>query len=464
MRRQSPQHGVPMSSRKVTAQVRRGGAVVDTALDRPVRRMPNGVSGVVFAGDVYPLRQDSSGLFVSLDDEPADKLQCGVFLDVTQDLVLRASKAGAPGELLLHNTTFALAIDTWTIESNQWGMCVAFNGSAQDAETLVDRIAAHGVGVRRWGASVRPSTDGVFYDWYLRLEEGNTRDQATQAVTRSIDGELDERNSAIAALNARMDQLRERVEVVSASAIETVEINRVLSAKNDKLTAQVARHKAENKSAKSALHEAEVHLADAVTTRGDDTEGLTTLRRSLAEATSERDDSNELAEEYSRDLDEANARHDELADRLRVAEEERDRLREDVIELREKVTRASQPASVARSTRDAVLRSRVWERLELDDSTIECFADRDSFAKPQNLLRALVKIDRREDSDRTSLTGYKRWWEVKVNTGVKMQEDMGRIYYHQEQDGRRIVFAHRKVDEPRQKKFVANITGQVGGA
>jgi hypothetical protein len=70
-------------SRKVSVAVRTGqGEHVEHLTDRPVRRMPDGVSGVVYGGRVYPVNE---GMFICLDDPSVPKVDC----DASPDTNLR---------------------------------------------------------------------------------------------------------------------------------------------------------------------------------------------------------------------------------------------------------------------------------------------------------------------------------------------------------------------------------------
>lgn len=148
---------------KLSVTVRRGGVTVDRADDRPLRVMPDDTSGVVFAGDVYPVHREAAGAYIELDDAFASKARCPLFVVVGDPIRYAA-------DLATRLEGVGLDLDAWSIESNRYGHYVVFDGSYETAETVVGRLAAAGMRVRRWDVSTRPAADGYQYDWFARLD------------------------------------------------------------------------------------------------------------------------------------------------------------------------------------------------------------------------------------------------------------------------------------------------------
>ncbi|MEW1960694.1 hypothetical protein [Kineococcus sp. NPDC059986] len=162
-------------SRKVSVAVRTGqGEHVEQLTERPVRRMPDGVSGVVYGGRVYPINE---GMFVCLDDPSVPKDDCDDFVGPSEDLVVLVETA-APS---------LLAVSRWAIESTRFGHYVVLDAAEEDAEELVRRLEASGTTVKRWAQSWRPASDGYHYDWFIRLGGDLTPDQCAAAVTDALD-------------------------------------------------------------------------------------------------------------------------------------------------------------------------------------------------------------------------------------------------------------------------------------
>ena len=72
-----------MPSVAVDVNVTNGGVVVDLLKARPVRLIPSGHAGVVFAGDVFPLRK---GNFIRLEDERFSRSECSRYVPLSQPI------------------------------------------------------------------------------------------------------------------------------------------------------------------------------------------------------------------------------------------------------------------------------------------------------------------------------------------------------------------------------------------
>ncbi len=161
-----------MVSKKVDVAVHYGGRVVDTLTARPVRVMPNGRAGVVHNGVVYPLYP---GNIVLLEDQPVDKGECDRFVSAHAAILYASGLDVGSTEALDH-----LGIEAWHLETNRLGHYLAVRCSRPALEELVDAFNEIGLGVRGWGESRRPADDGMFYDWYIRLEFRGSREECLE--------------------------------------------------------------------------------------------------------------------------------------------------------------------------------------------------------------------------------------------------------------------------------------------
>ncbi|HEY4753338.1 MAG TPA: hypothetical protein VIH37_08640, partial [Candidatus Limnocylindrales bacterium] len=168
-----------MSSLKVTVNVWRRGVVVDFATERPVRRLPDGVSGVVYGGDVYPLRRRDGGSAIDLGDAGIPKERCASFVALTESLVFLDAHAA-------QSVVRTLVPDKWSIESNRFGHYVVFDGAETFADEVVARLEADDFVVKRWGASTRSAADGYFYDWFVRLDYDGGHEECRDDVYRAL--------------------------------------------------------------------------------------------------------------------------------------------------------------------------------------------------------------------------------------------------------------------------------------
>lgn len=161
-----------MASKKVDVEVYYDGRVVSTLTQRPVRVMPNGRAGIVHNGVVYPLYE---GNIVLLEDQPVDKGECDQFVPAYAPIP-HASRpdAGSAG------TADHLGIEAWYLETNPRGHYLAVKCSRAAVEKLIDAVNEIGLGVRGWGESRRQADDGVFYDWYIRLEFRGSREDCLE--------------------------------------------------------------------------------------------------------------------------------------------------------------------------------------------------------------------------------------------------------------------------------------------
>lgn len=220
-----------MARTTVDIEVFEGTDTIDVAHDRPVRLMPNGLAGVVYRDEVYPLY---AGNIIDLDDSPLEKELCQRFLVWGAPIPYwpePAEDSAVDGEF----PTEDLGIGAWYLESNKLGHYLAFDASETAAERLAAAIDESGLGVLKLGASFRPAADGQQYDWYIRLRFRGSRARCLSEIedilrnevgdvggeyfaesgedTQSVQPELANLDDVVARLVARMRAPMERDDV-----------------------------------------------------------------------------------------------------------------------------------------------------------------------------------------------------------------------------------------------------------
>jgi hypothetical protein len=468
--------------RKLTAKITRGSMVLEQVSERPVRVLPDGRSGVVYAGDVYPLRKSTLlGDHIDLNDEVVAKSECMAFVSVDEPIVYATSDG-------LESTSAGISLkpSRWAIETNRFGHYFVFDGSEAQAEAVIERLESEGLEVRRWDASSRPADDGYFYDWFARLVFDGTNENCREAVSSALSetGRDTGRGHAPSAPQAAMTDAQSISDVLASirGAVLALRIQRLErqtdellkgaqeieakradeSARLKKLTADL--HRAENsleaERAKARRLAAELEALRQVSGQGTNARvrasqgAISDLEARLAE-------SERVRLELSTEVDQALDWISDHEDNIRSLEQERSELLERLEESEEKLSREMSSSVPARKrARDNPLRTRAWRRLVLDDLTLEAMNDPGQFKLLPDLLELLFRLDKGD-------VGSRCWdgtpvFEVNehVNTGVKSAENLGRVYYAKKDDGRLLVFAHRKVDEKRQRQFVKRISSR----
>lgn len=167
-----------MARTTVDVDVFEGTATVDVAYDRPVRLMPNGLAGIVYRDEVYPLY---AGDVIRLEDEPLDKELCQRFLARGLPIPYWPEDE-EPVDSDDKFTGEELGIGAWYLESSRLGHYLAFDASKTAAEQLAKAIDESGLGVVKLGESFRPADNGQRYDWYIRLKFRGSRDECLSVI------------------------------------------------------------------------------------------------------------------------------------------------------------------------------------------------------------------------------------------------------------------------------------------
>jgi hypothetical protein len=155
---------------------RSGVQVAGPLPDRPVRVLPDGQSGAVYCGAVYPLYE---GGWIDLDDDPIDKDACRGFVTADHAMLVRQGSAPAGDRL---------DVSSWYVESNRFGQYLVFDSTETVAGRVATALSESKLGLIRWGESYRPADDGRQYEWFARLEFAGSRDDCLTEVSRLLVG------------------------------------------------------------------------------------------------------------------------------------------------------------------------------------------------------------------------------------------------------------------------------------
>jgi hypothetical protein len=160
---------------------------------RPLRDTPDGSFGVVFRGEVHPLNdltdKDSDWSWFVSDEQFiwGIDIASGTTFDPVD---CPATKRFQDFELL--NSAYAnqsdqyTAID-WFLDISKFRCYIALNGTSDELEAAVDQLGMHGFDVVNYGASMRLSSNGQAYDWFIRLSNSKGILSDKQQLRRSIE-------------------------------------------------------------------------------------------------------------------------------------------------------------------------------------------------------------------------------------------------------------------------------------
>ena len=155
------------------------GTVVDVLRARPIRVLPSGRAGVVFAGEVFPLR---AGNAIDLDDERYNKADCAKFVSLGQRIPYVTSP-------VLQRTAGQFHVSRWNVEhvgAVPGTNYVVLDGDEDTAERVVELLEDVGLEVTRWNVSHRKAmVDGYQYDWYIQLAFDGPADEVLAHIRRA---------------------------------------------------------------------------------------------------------------------------------------------------------------------------------------------------------------------------------------------------------------------------------------
>lgn len=486
-----------MSSAQVSVTVYSRGKVVDGPFARPVRLTPDGRAGVVYGGEVYPLHTSN---LVDLADPSYDKDVCDEFVQAGAKIPY-APKTTTGNRRLARSPKIVL--ESWNVEHNRYGNYLVFDADEVTAQATANLMAEVGLGVRSWDASWRPAADGKQYDWYIRLEFAGAEAEARQQIQQALD----------ARSTARVDPAKPGADAIKELTETTLALSKELAkakkrrehdrAEIDRLVAEAADAKHTRTKAGAFARSLEQRLVAAEATERrlraqlDDemqrreqaeatAQAVADTRRApssdevaaaldvvqrqaaahVAKANEERDTAFGLMDEEAKKTQELRSQLDELTLELAEAQTSLGDARSTIEtlegQLSEVESTAQERAAIARNSSiprgvsaEAFVAA-LLPRLDLDRMGVRELLD---FEAPRSVVELLLRFEKGEHVPASTFKGVRGGVKVMevdehFNIGSMARRGLGRVYYHDSGDNRRIVFVHRKDDDTSQNRAV----------
>ncbi|TLM86008.1 hypothetical protein [Pseudarthrobacter sp. NamE5] len=442
-----------MAALQIVVRVVNGSSFMYGEVKRPVRITPNGYGGIVYEGAVYPVQKGD------LIDLAGPSWEIG---DCKRFLLAGADVPYAPAAMETHNRpAFEGLKGEWTLDTNDFGHYLVFNGSERLASDVVNSLESAGLAVQRWDVSYRPASDGKFYDWFARLRTKSERAEVAAQVAavlspapKSLGLPAAPTVSPLEDLATRVEQLldltAELSERLSHSEKEVDSLRQRLVGATDnetKLMQALDRSLAYQKSLHDQIaivtkSNEENADAEAYSVRQTDTEELLEL------ALSENSDLRHAVVNYRHQAEVADARIGGFETTIEMLEQRLDELGQEAFVRRRRAEMHAAPRRGVVGFLD-----NAFARLAFVLDSVEIIANLDA---PASILRALTQIDMGQLSGR-DLEGLRGWREVsKLATGIAGSENMGRIYYKPE-GGKVLVSVHIKQDEKEQRRHIERL-------
>lgn len=422
-------------SAKLNVTVRRDGTQVSEAAQKPVRRMPDGIAGVVFRGAVYPVYSDHS---IELADEGTSKDDCPGFFSFGEDLVYADAEEEEPW---------------WYLEHARHRSYLAFDGSEVFAERLNAAFEAEGMS-GGYSESFRPAKDGNYYDYFIRLPVGADADHV-QRVLNTVFNQQPVGSVWAEALSKMIDNLGGPQKFIE-DLLSKAENRRELERQNQELEENVLKAQSALEATRdeaSSLREERGRLRALCTGLQKERDELlekanTAIVTSVVEASAAED---RLLGENERLRAELMTKQQENADAtelLELFEQDISQLREELHECRGKCTSLQRKVDQLRSPRRPIdlmhsggsrtkrekqllndLLSGAFPRLEFEGK--DCRAMLRDFVSLYDCAKVFATLQRGQHPKNCKpFSGKDGVWEIPgVRTGVKGRERMGRIYF-----------------------------------
>lgn len=474
----------------------KGRPILAPLTDRPVRLMPDGVAGIVYGGDVYPVHE---GDYIDLSDRSIPKSQCPKFLLTGRPVPYLPSPKAAK-----HSHAKAL-VTKWNVETNHYGNYLVFDGDEETAEQVVALMRTSGLGVRRWDVSSRPAADGYEYDWFVRLKYEGSNADCRQRIADALSGPptggtttkrrhpdpesidphdlaaivemaREQLQPAIKALQAQAHAALARAEEAEAALKGVVRERDLADAASKAAVTELEQERAAATRLQKRLKTAETRAttaesaADALRQIPPSTPAsapglevlVSELQATVTALQRERDDAMQA-------WIDSDAKVADLSHLRDVAGAEAENLRAQVTGMGDLLERAEADLAIAR--RDAIdasgarpgnggrdkglgittLLRRAWPRLVLHPDCLEVMAE--SFSRLTSLFALLTDLNAQAAVPASSWNNHKEVFEVDQHIATG-RDGLGRVYYRRLSDGRLWVLVHRKVDDKEQERTV----------
>jgi hypothetical protein len=454
----------------IRVAVYQGDQFIRWANDRPVRKLPTGFVCVVFRRSAYPVyRTRFESLSIDVEDKPHDTTACGFWPDT---------------EPLAYSDSEESRVSKWHLESNFYGHYLVFDGDDRSREDVLARLAKHKVGVRRHGPSIRPADDHYHYDWFVRLDLDDDRENVLATIQTILADDVSRPNSAVTPTSAILMSLPSHLsELALAEGYTGEDAPALVEWLGDLLDASFENADEERGQLQSEVDQKEASLAEVIDLTNKSRIEMTgvlkreEVRANVAEAESraliDRLDDSSVATASTIALEQENAvlrqdldTHVELLEEAARQEADRAKLKRELDEAREesrvnglkleKSERHSSPR-IRLKERHIRMADRClagYDRLEfVADAAEELLA---GFTDDTQLFRMLEQLQNREDVSAKRIAAADGWREVNqhINTGNSTgSADMGRVYFRKIENDRLSVVIHCKKDDREQSRL-----------
>ena len=467
---QVTERGVSAVSEKMSVAVYEGDQFIRWANNRPVRKLPTGSAGVVFGGSVYPVyRRRFESISIDVEDKPLDPTTCGFWPEAEP-----LSYADSNGSL----------ISKWHLESNFYGHYLVFDGDDQSCEDVLERLARNKVGVRRHGRSIRPANDGYHYDWFIRLDLDDDRENVLDTIQSTLADDVSRPSSAGTVTPPILTSLPSHIsELALEEGCTGEDVPALVEWLGEMLDASFENADEERDRLQREIDQKEASLAELIDLTNKYRVQMTgalkreEVRANVAEAESraliERlDDSSANSASAIAREEEVSVLRQELSTHVELLEEaerkeadraelkrERDQAREELRVVGLKLEKSEKHSSrrIRLKERHIQIANRclaAYDRLEfVADAAEELLA---GFTDDTQLFKVLDQLQHREDVPAKRIAAAEGWREINqhINTGNSAgRADMGRIYVRKIEKERLAVLIHCKKDDTEQKRL-----------
>ena len=397
---------------------------------RPRRSCPDGTTGVVYQGNVYPIYDDSQlGLHIVLDGDFFLKDDCPTLFNY-QKSIWRVGKN-------------VVDSDDFYIEKNRFGVYFVFNGSDECFEGVEEfcEESNHELPYLGSGASYRPADNGVQYDWFVRFDATGVEKSIVENLTPFLN------YAEFAGLNQGEISAPNSEQKVTDLEEQLLNLEFSLAEANDRLDDKTK------------------CLSDERVTRAEFENEIRNLRLVLKTSRQRDENESESIRDYEQVLDEIGLENE----KLKIESENRKAHNEALIIentiLEQKLERASNSngsRSLKKKIKDlcTAYLGRL-PRLIYSDDFIEVMLN--SFADYSHLFKLLESLTNKENIEIVRIYGRgpkDPLWEVKIHirTGIAGIADMGRLYFKRNGTNDELeVFLHIKRDGTHQTRFIEAI-------
>jgi hypothetical protein len=128
----------------------------------PLRQMPDGRVGAVYKGRVYPLRGQNE---IDISDPWEDPNDCPLVPDTTD------------------------VIRPWFLDTSGRSTYLVWRGRQSQVDDVITALKSAGIQVRQHGPSKKLASNGISYDWWVRLPDNDTpSEEQLDRAFQSIEG------------------------------------------------------------------------------------------------------------------------------------------------------------------------------------------------------------------------------------------------------------------------------------